>query len=262
MVLQIADLGGKALFESLEMDLGYLGVLAVARFSGLDKDRIAEAKRKEHPIPFNPQEYDQWAYGDERYRNLSRNLRLHGPDNGRTLHDVLTNACKHGFDVVAVDHVGMMDRDSGNEMQVLNRNIDHLRALSHREINKHYGPWVIATSQFNREIEKSPGERDPRLSDFRAAARIEHDADVAIGLKKTKLADLDSESSMFGIEAHVLKNRFGPSPLMILYGVNGQTNGIEEQIKTPPPQKQRVPKQQKLPMNPINKSEEEEHEHD
>lgn len=226
LALNAARLGQRILFASLEMTPAEMSLLALARFSGLDRQRIEMAFMPDG-VPFRDHEQAQWDRAVLEYQGLELRVRIHGADeHGRSLDDVLRSACRHAFDAVFVDHLGMIGRDgAGKELDVLSQAIHRLRGLSRGEVRQGYRPWVIATSQLNREIDKGDENRIPRLADFRGSARIEHDSDVAIALQKRKPV----EGSPVGyLDGFVLKNRKGPAPEILLFEANGATGLVAE----------------------------------
>jgi replicative DNA helicase len=226
----------RVLFVSLEMTPAELFHVALAKFSGIPRQRVAAAvgpDKDQKENQFTWSERGVWESAIKHLFSLEANLRVHGADDlGRSIDDVLYSACRARFDAVFVDHLGMIGRDSGGkELDVLAHAIHRLRGLSRGEVQKGYQPWVVASSQFSREIDKGEEERIPRLSDFRGSARIEHDADVAIGLQKRKGAE-DGKSNL---DAWVLKNRNGNCPDICMFEANGPTGLITERRKDDAP---------------------------
>lgn len=234
LALNAAERRYRVLFVSLEMTPGEMGLLGLARFSGIDRRRIEANFMKQDPIPFDQLQRQAWDRAVLRLQGLEMVLRIHGADEqGRSIDDILRSATRARFDAVFVDHLGMIGRDSGGrELDVLSHAIHRLRGLSRGEVAKGYRPWVCVTSQLNREIDKGDEERIPRLADFRGSARIEHDADVAVGLQKRKG---DGPTSL--LDGFVLKNRHGPCPEILLFEANGATGFIAERHREegPPP---------------------------
>jgi replicative DNA helicase len=237
LALNAAEEGHRVLFVSLEMTPAELGMLALARFSALDR-RCIEARFSDQRT-FNLDEQSRWTASVHRLQKLELNLRLHGAElHGRTLEDVMRSACRSRFDAVFIDHAGMIDRGRGNELDALSRSIDRLRGLSRGEVAPGYRPWVVVTSQLSRVIDRGgeKGEdRTPMLSDFRGSARFEHDADVAIGLQVQKRpANANEESRVSLLDGFVLKNRFGPSQQYLPFNANGATGMITERAREQP----------------------------
>jgi replicative DNA helicase len=229
LALNAAEARQRVLFVSLEMTPAELGLLALARFSALDRRRI-EARFSDQ-LDFDLDEQGRWDRSVLRLQALEMNLRLHGAEeHGRTLEQLMHSACRSRFDAVFIDHAGMIDRGRGNELDALSRSIDRLRALSRGEVSAGYRPWVVVTAQLSRGIDRDakPGEdRTPGLSDFRGSARFEHDADVAIGLQVQK-RKRDDDSPVTCLDAFVLKNRFGPNMQYLPFTANGATGMITE----------------------------------
>lgn len=214
----------RVLFVSLEMTPGEMAFLALSMFSGIERHRLEEVLGKR--AEFTPEEQSAWDGAVLRLQGLQFTMRMHGAEHGRSVEEILASAGRARFDAVFVDHLGMVGRDSsGRELDVLSTAIHKLRGLSRGEAISGYRPWVVATSQLNREIDKGDDERIPRMADFRGSARIEHDADVAIGLQKRKAAEEGPTSYLDGF---VLKNRQGPAPAVLLWEANGATGLITE----------------------------------
>ncbi len=225
LALNMAEAKQRALFVSLEMTPAELFHVALARFSGIARRRIAQALGPEQ-VRFSAAEVASWDRAIERLFVLETHLRVHGADElGRDVDDVLASACRARFDAVFIDHLGMIGRDSnGRELDVLSNAVNRLRGLSRGEVTAGYRPLVVASSQLNREIDKGDEERLPRMSDFRGSARIEHDADVAIALQKRK-GDEDGRAI---VDAWILKNRNGEQPALVMFDANGATGMLTE----------------------------------
>lgn len=229
LTLRASSLGARGLFVSLEMPLGGLGVLAVASMSGVSKERIAEAMAPDTARPLSEFERERVEAAKNRYRELRRNIQLHGEENGSSLTNVLRACYTHRFDFVVIDHAAMVDRDFGAPEPVrISLLLNRLRRMSKGMAQKGYRPWVILTSPLNRKIEESSTDRPPRLSDFRATGNSEYDTDVGLGLRKVRPENAADGDPWFDVECYVLKNRKGPAPVMIKYRVNGETGFIEE----------------------------------
>jgi replicative DNA helicase len=222
----------RVLFVTLEMTPGEMAFLALAMFSGIERHRLEEVLSE--ASSFTPEEQAAWDGAVLRLQGLQFTMRLHGAEHGRSVEEILASASRARFDAVFVDHLGMVGRDSaGRELDVLSQAIHRLRGLSRGEVVQGYRPWVVATSQLNREIDKGDEDRVPRMADFRGSSRIEHDADVAIGLQKRKGSKEDGPISC--LDGFVLKNRQGPAPSMLLWEANGATGLIVERHKDEAP---------------------------
>ena len=186
----------------------------------------------------NPEQQDAFDSAKAKFNSLALCLRIHNAEeHGRSVDDVLHSARRARFDAVMVDHLGMIGRDSGgNELQVLAEAVHRLRGLSRGEAAKNYRPWVVATSQLNREIDKGEEDRIPRMADFRGSARIEHDTDVVIGLQRRRRAGDEDPTTM--LDGFVLKNRNGPPGVVLCFEANGATGLVVERRRDeeqPPP---------------------------
>lgn len=227
LALNVAEQRQRALFVSLEMTTGQMGLLALTRFSGLERRRLEDAFMATATRPLDGIEQRKMEVAHDRINALALTLRLHGEQHGRDVDDVIRSATRSRFDAVFVDHLGMIGRDSGGrELDVLSQAIHRLRGLSRGEAVEGYRPWVVATTQLSREIDKGDAPRIPRMSDFRGSARIEHDADVAIGLQKRPHPSGDDCMSL--IDAFVLKNRNGECPAALCFEANGATGMITQ----------------------------------
>lgn len=247
LALNLTSRGRRALFVTLEMTPEEIALLAMAMFSGMERSRIEAhfALLQDDRVPFTPDEQHRWDEAVLRFQALEPVLRIHGAArHGRDIDAIIRSACRARFDAVFVDHLGMIGRESGGaELTLLGEAIHRLRGLSRGEAMDDYRPWVCATSQLNREIDKSRDneneeERIPRLSDFRGSARIEHDADVAIALSKRRRS-LGSEAATTVLDGFVLKNRNGPCPAVVIWDANGPTGLITERTAsddTAPPE--------------------------
>jgi replicative DNA helicase len=238
LALNAAERKMRVLFATLEMTPGEMGLLAVSRFSGLTRDRIERAFMSQDRLPFNEEELERFRLAERRLASLDNVIRLHGAAaHGRSVDQLIRSATRARFDAVFVDHLGMIGRDSGGrELDLLSHAIHRLRGLSRGEESPGHRPWVCVTSQLNREIDKGDVDRIPRLADFRGSARIEHDADVAIGLQKR--GRIGDESVISALDGFVLKNRHGPCPAVLCFEANGATGLITErhtQGDSPPP---------------------------
>jgi len=239
LALNAAQSQQRVLFVSLEMTPAEMAVAAVTRYSGIPRARAEEALVENSQYPFSEEEKSKWQEGLDKFLSLRFTLRIHGAENGRNIGQILESARAVRYDGVFVDHLGMIGRGAGPEMVVLAAAIDRLRALSRGEVYPGYRPWVVATSQLNREIDKAEEERPPRLADFRGSARIEHDADVAIGLVKRRVSTDENDPRSY-VDGFLLKNRQGPAPEILLWEANGATGFVTERT--------RQPEQQSLPQ--------------
>ena len=238
MALNLALQKRRVLFASLEMTPGEMAMMALARFSRIPLDRIDRANAPEADrVAFSAEEEAAFEDARTKYQSLDFSLRVHGGDSfGRSIADIQASAMRFRYDAVMVDHLGMIGRDSGgSELDALSRSIHWLRGLARGEVAQGYRPFVIATSQLNRDIDKDSGDepRAPRLSDFRGSARIEHDSDMAMVLRK-QAHDGEGPATL---DAFVLKNRKGRCPMVIQYEAQGAIcHIVERRREDAPPQ--------------------------
>jgi len=222
LALDMAERRQRVLFVSLEQEAGEMSVQAAARFSRIDHERIALAHNEKDGVTLSDAELDSLAAAEARMTALELTLRMHGVEgHGRTIDDVVKSACRVHFDAVFIDHVGMLAREGRNELDELSRAVDRLRGLSRGEVVADYRPFVCTSSPLNRDEDRDGDkERQPRMSDFRGSGRIESDADLAMILRKRKRADEEGDEPDV-LDAFVLKNRQGRSPLVLMFEGQG-----------------------------------------
>jgi replicative DNA helicase len=224
--MDMAMLRQKILYVALEPSIAELATHALCRFSGLTAERI----RTCHLEPEHTTENEQSRLDEAiaKFEATELFLRLHGEGQGRSIEQVLGSCCRVRFDTIFVDHVGMIGRDEGRELDNLSHAIDRLRALSRGNIIPDYYPMVCLTSPLNRQGEQEGEEtRSPKLSDFRGSSRIEYDADTAMILQKRK-RDGTNEWEPEKVDAFILKNRFGPCPVVICFDAQGAISLVTE----------------------------------
>jgi replicative DNA helicase len=232
LALNAAEEGHRVLFVTLEMTAAAMALRALSKFSGLPRLRVARAFHEKDRHPFNDEEAQRWGRAEAKLKGLALQMRVHTAEShGRDIDDIMRSASRARFDAVFVDHLGMIGRDSGgDELRVLSHAIHRLRGLSKGEAVKEYRPWVVATSQFSRPIDTA--DRAPCLADFRGSARIEHDTEVAIGLRPRRRASGD-EGPMVQVDGFVLKNRDGPPDQVLMFDVNGGIGLVTEHQAVP-----------------------------
>ena len=132
---------------------------------------------------------------------------------------------QHGIGLLVVDYLQLLDpADSNNdtrEQEVAGISRMLKKTAQDLEIA------VVAMAQINRKSE-ARGDKKPMLSDLRESGQIEADADVVILLHRpayygvVEVDDVDVSNLM---EAHVAKQRNGPTGLVNLY-FNSKTGKI------------------------------------
>ena len=208
----------RVLMVGLEVTPGELGLLALSRYTKIPVRRLEAAYERRGTAFFTLEESARVQAGLKYLDSLAMNLRLHGPDQGRTLKSVIESACQHRYDAIFIDHVGMIGRavSPAQELEVLAVTIEKLRALSDGEMKTGYTPFVCFTTHLNRESERHQrrGEYEPIMGDFRGSSRIESDVDCGIILVKHSNAD-NPEATPKYVDARIVKNRHGPSPFCV-----------------------------------------------
>jgi replicative DNA helicase len=228
LALDIAHRKQRVLFVTLELTAGQLGVQALSRFSRIPLRRLAAAQAREAEL--TEQENENFAEAAQRLAQAEMFLRIHSEEtHGSGLDDVIRSATRNRFDAVFIDHIGMVGREQGNELEQLARCINRLRGLKSGKLVANYRPFVCATSPLNREGRKDESEeRLPQLGDFRGSSRIDYDADLAMILRKrTRKADDESDDPDI-VDAFVVKNRFGRCPVMLQFEAQGAVCTVTE----------------------------------
>lgn len=236
LALDLADRGHRVLYVSLEQSTGQLAVNAAARYSRISRDRIE--LHASGAVPLQGEDLDRFTDARERLRALQLRMRLHGVEqHGRSLAAVLQSAQAASFDAVLGDHLGMIGRDDGRELDLLPEVVDSLRALARGELRRGYRPFVCVTSPLNRANQRDEAtdesERLPAMSDFYGSRRIESDADTAIVVRKRKRAASDEESDAPDtVDAFVLKQRWGRCPLVLVFEAQGAIAHVVERHRS------------------------------
>lgn len=196
--------------------------MALARFSGLDHQRITFAFQRDG-VPFTADEQARFYAALEKWRALESRLAIHGGEqDGWHLKDVLPLVTRLEPDVIVLDHLRLLAHDN---LERLNECLEALHRLSQ---GTKYHPFVVAISTLNRDIDKDGenGPRMPRMSDLWGSSAIEHAADVAMISRKVK--KLGDEGPVSVVDLFVLKNRDGPFPACISLEGNGATCHVTE----------------------------------
>jgi replicative DNA helicase len=235
LALGMAERRQRVLWVGLEQTPQESALQALARYSRIPLDRIALAHNAESGVNLTDKESDALVEADRKVASLDLFVRFHGAaTHGRSLPDVIRSATRARFDAVFVDHLGMIGRGTGErDLDSIPKAVDGLRALARGEVVQGYRPFVCVTSPLNRAIEQSEDERLPAMSDFRGSGLIESDADLAMVLRKRKRED-ESESPDT-IDAFVLKNRQGRSPLVLQFEAQGAICLVTERRPDSPP---------------------------
>jgi replicative DNA helicase len=224
LAMDMATLRQRVLFVSLEQTTGETALQAVARFGR---------------IPLRVMEKAQGEWTEQQQRGLEVAamklaeteiyLRMHSADkHGRKIKDVIASATRARFDAVFVDHVGMIGRDEGRELEQLSIAIDYLRRLARGSIVEGYRPFVCCTSPLKRDAAAGDDELLPAITDFRGSSRLEYDADVAMILRKRKALRTDDSDEPDIVDAFVLKNRQGRCPLVLSFLAQGSICTVTE----------------------------------
>ncbi len=220
------------LFVSLELNTGEIMVQVAARLTALTKRRL---KVIWNSGACSDIERNALRRMYAQVRDLDSYFRLHGTsENGRSIRDVVESYRVLKPNAIFVDHIGMF---GARRLDDLGTALDTLRGLVHGEIIKNAYPFVCVASPLNRDIERGSeddvSKREPRLSDFRGSAYIEHDADTAIILRKQRKSE--DEAGPDKVEGYVLKQRDGPAPLRLhFWGKGDVCTVIEREISKQP----------------------------
>lgn len=235
LALSLAERRQRVLFVSLEQTTGEMAVAAVARYSQIPLGVLERAQSGE--VHLTEQQHAGLMVASQRLAETELFLRLHGADqHGRGLDDVIRSATRQRFDAVFIDHIGMVGRDDGNELEQLSSAIDRLRRLARGSIVKDYRPFVCATTPLKRDAATGDEEKLPAITDFRGSSRLEYDADVAIVLRKRPRKDVEEDcSGPTLVDGFVLKNRQGPCPAVLQFEAQGAICFVSERHKEDQP---------------------------
>ncbi len=235
LAVDMALLGQRVLFVTMEQTSGELGVQATVRHSRIPMETLEWAQSPGGSL------------GETHMRGLSEAadknartemyLRLHDAEKqGRSIDSIMRSATRTRFEAIFVDHLGMIGRDSGgNKFEVLEHAIDKLRGLSRGQVLAGYRPFVCVLSPLNRDGEKEKDDdkpRLPRMSDFSGSSRIESDADLAMVLRKRKN---EGDQPIDIVDGFVLKNRQGRCPLVLQFEAQGALCTVTERHKEDAP---------------------------
>lgn len=206
---------------------------AVARYSRIPLGVLERAQSGETRL--TESQHVGLATASQRMAETELFLRLHGADqHGRGLEDVIRSATRSNFDAVFIDHIGMIGRDDGNELEQLSAAIDRLRRLARGSVVKGYTPFVCATTPLKRDAATGDEEKLPAITDFRGSSRLEYDADVAIILRRRARKGEEESGEPTLVDGFVLKNRQGPCPAVLQFEAQGAICFVNEHHKPEP----------------------------
>lgn len=231
LALDMATLGQRVLFVSLEQTAGEIGMQALARYSGVPLDRLDLAFGRDR-VALSSDESERVESASARLAALDLFLRVHSAEkNGATLDAVLHGACRSRFDAVFADHLGMVDRGRGSELDAIPRTADALRRLARGAIRPGYTPFVCVTTPLSRKRDE---DDHPKLSHLRGSGNLEYDADLVMVVQK-RAGSEESETST--VDGFVLKNRQGRCPVVLQFEARGTTSLVVERHsdEAPPP---------------------------
>lgn len=147
----------------------------------------------------------------ERFRNIVNSLADRYKNNlviydrsGQTTEDVYITAMREKFDILWIDHLGLLGDDKRGWDK--NEKIGYC-SWQGKRIAKDLHIPVVMLSQLNRDVEKRSDKR-PTLSDLRDSGEVEQNADVVIGIYRDDYYS-QIQSDMSEVEFQILKNRNG-----------------------------------------------------
>lgn len=238
LALDMVSLKQRVLFVSLELTPGEMALQSVARYARIPLRAIARSQA-DGGSPLTEGQLAGLSVAADKLAQGEMYLRLHGAaEHGRDIEDVIRSATRTKFDAVFIDHVGMIGRDGGNELEKLSAAIDRLRKLCRGQELKGYFPFVCATSPLKRDAATGDEEKLPAITDFRGSSRLDYDSDALVILRKRKRANAEEREDPDVVDAFVLKNRQGPCPMVLQFEATGSQCTVVERHKSdgPPPQ--------------------------
>jgi replicative DNA helicase len=219
----MASLHQRVLFVTLEQTIGEIGVQSLARYSGVSVERLDLAYGREQLVLADA-ERERVEDATVKLAGLEMHLRIHGAErNGHTLDAVLRSATRARFDAVFVDHLGMIDRGRGSELDAIPRAADALRRLARGGVVDSYTPFVCVTTPLSRKRDE---DDHPKLSHLRGSGNLEYDADLVMVVQKRPQPE-ESEAPNV-IDGFVLKNRKGREPLVMQFEAQGGISRVVE----------------------------------
>lgn len=111
-----------------------------------------------------------------------------------------------------LDEIELTTHKRSDDNQVITHIMKGLRRL-----RKSLGITIVLLCQLNRKLEERDDKR-PRLSDLRGSGRLEHSADVILGLHRPSY--FDPEDRPGEAEVLVMKQRGGPRNVIVRCGFN------------------------------------------
>ena len=232
LATDMAAMGQRILFVSLEIEPWAMASKAISRFSRIPLDRIKAASRSEEPEYLCTAELEALDKAELHFKGLDFRIRFHGPENGRTASAVVKSACRSRFDSVFIDHLGMMSRQGEDEQKEVPRVVEACRALSHGEVVDKYRPCVFLASPLRKAKEDADEDRLPMMDDLRGSQQIQSDADIVLMLqKRAKKNETDADV----VDGFVVKARDGVSPLILIFDADGATCTVTERHRDPVP---------------------------
>jgi replicative DNA helicase len=223
LALDMASMRQRVLFATLEQTAGEIGMQAIARYSGVNLERLDLAFGREQQ-ELSEQENERVAGATAKLASLEFFLRVHGAErNGASLDAVIASATRNRFDAVLVDHLGMIDRGRGSELEAIPRAANMLRSLARGGVVDGYTPFVCVTTPLSRKRDE---DDHPKLSHLRGSGCLEYDADlVMVTQKRTRSEEATGPDIVDGF---VLKNRMGRCPVVLQFEADGAISFVRE----------------------------------
>ena len=208
MALAIADnvaaMGGKVLYESLEMSREQLWARRVAKRTGISYSKLQSGQ-----FTNEPDQQDQWQRVGRACNILSK-LNVIINDQNAKLDDIERHVRAIGnLDLIIIDHMGFIIPDKANaELYWTTTMVSHRM----KRLAKATGVPVLMLCQLNRAAENRLDKR-PNLADLRNSGAIEEDSDAVIGLyREDYYRPREEQPSPWEpqtMEVITLKNRHG-----------------------------------------------------
>lgn len=229
LATDMASLGHRVLFVTLELTRLEVAMLALARYSGLTTERLDLAYGREKQA-LSPEENASLAAAVDKVESLDLRLRVHGAEHGTSLDSVIRSATRNRFEAVFVDHLGIVDRGIGKEVDAIARAGNRLRELCRGVVVPGYAPFVCVTTPLNRRRDE---DDHPMLSHLRGSGNLEYDADFVMVLQKRTQPQQDKRPPI--VDGFVLKNRQGECPVVIQFEADGARCLITERQREEAP---------------------------